>query len=76
MDKREAFQIVLNELWEIPLFRGIYDARNGKEEFMHGVDCVMEAIAYHINDDVGDYMADAFIDNLIASEEWAKVRRA
>ena len=69
MKRKEAFEIVFEELTKCNLFRGTYDAQNGNEHFMHGVGCVMESIAYGISDIVGDNFSDSFTANLIASEK-------
>lgn len=73
MDKRVAFGIVLQELTKCDLFCGKYDAKNGKESYMNGVGCVMEAIAGHVSDEVYEAFSDMFLHNLLASEDKAKV---
>ena len=70
--KKEAFSIVLEELMKCELFKGNYDAKNGNNHFMNGVACVMENIAYHVSDNVGDTFSDMFLNNLILSEEKIK----
>ena len=69
--KEEAFLYVLNELKKCELFVGKYDAKNGNEHFMNGIACVMESIAYHAGEDIGDEFSDEFTRNLIASEDLA-----
>lgn len=69
MTEKEAFEFVLNELKKCGLFTGKYDARNGDEHFMYGVACVMESIAYHVSDDVGDAFSELFTKNMTESEE-------
>ena len=69
MNKKEAFQIVLTELTKNNLFKGIYDAKNGNENFMYGICTVMEAIAYSIDDKTGDSFSELFMNNIIKSEE-------
>lgn len=66
MDKKEAFQIVLDELKKCKLFCGQYDAMNGNEHYMHGVSSVMEVIAYHAGD---EEFEDMFLKNMIKSEK-------
>ena len=75
MERKEAFEIVLNEMKECPLFMGKYDAEHGSDKYMHGVAVVMEYIAYKISDEVGDEFSDTFLNNMIASEEYAKELR-
>lgn len=72
MTEKEVFKLVLDELKKCELFTGKYDARNGDEHFMNGIATVMESIAYHAGDDVGDAFSDLFTKNLIESEEKIK----
>lgn len=69
--KKIAFQITLDELSEIDLFRGIYDAKNGKDDFMYGISTVMECIAYKCSEEIGDAFSDMFMQNMATSEERA-----
>lgn len=73
MSKEEAFTIVYNELIKIPMFRGIYDAKNGSIDFMNGVACVMEEIAYSISNDIGEGYAIVSTHNMVQSEKKAGV---
>ena len=68
MDKRLAYLTVFEDLINIPLFKGIYNAKNGKEIYMYGINAVMEYIAYNIDENFGDTFSEIFINNLIASE--------
>lgn len=70
MDKREAFDIVFHELIKIPMFTGVYDAKNGKEDYMYGIQVVMERIAYELDDNefLLDSFSDFFTHNMIISE--------
>ena len=72
MTKTKAFQIVLDELKKIPMFTGVYDAKNRDFSFMHGIWIVMEQIAYTISDEVGEDFDSMYIDNLRESERKAK----
>lgn len=48
MNKEEAYKIVFDDLTReggCDLFRGIYDAKNGKDSYMNGISLVMEYIA-------------------------------
>ena len=68
---REAYRIVLNDILynRCGMFVGNYDAKNGSAEFMHGIETVMEYIAYSISDEQGDNFSNLFIKNMIASEQ-------
>ena len=67
MDKKEAYEIVYNDLIAANLFRGIYDARHGNISFMNGIACVMEVIA----DSAGklEEFDNIFYKNLAESEK-------
>ena len=71
---REAYRIVLNDILNnsCGMFVGNYDAKNGSAEFMHGIEVVMEHIAYSICDEHGDDFSNIFIKNMIASEQKAQ----
>lgn len=56
-------KVFLN-LCECGLFVGKYDAEHGNEHFMHGVNTVMENLAYMISDRVGNAFSDAFARNM------------
>ena len=69
-NKKEAYQIVLDDLMLCDLFRGRYDAKHGaSEHYMYGICTVMEAIACRISEKTGDAFSDIFILNMIKSEE-------
>ena len=73
MSEEEAFTIVYNELIKIPMFRGIYDAKNGSIDFINGIICVMEEIAYRISDDIATGYEIVSTRNMIQSEKKAGV---
>lgn len=59
------YKIVLEDLRQVPLFAGKYDAKNGSEHFMFGILTVMEYIA----DKAGNKeYTDMFIDNMNKSK--------
>lgn len=63
------FKIVLDDLKQVELFMGKYDAKNGNEHYMFGISTVMEYIAYKAGDDMFE---DVFMYNMIASEKKAE----
>lgn len=71
---KDAYRIVLNDMMnsECGLLVGKYDAKNGDEKFMHGIDVVMEWIAYRASEKQGEEFSAMFFDNMIESQE--KVR--
>jgi len=68
--KKWIYRFVLKELVRVPMFRGIYDAKHGKKEFMQGIFTVMEYICYRAGK---EEFANEFIDNMIGSEKKADV---
>lgn len=70
---QDAYRIVLNDMLNsgCGLFVGEYDARNGNEQFMHGISTVMEWIAYKVSEEDYNEFNDLFIKNLIKSEQKA-----
>ena len=64
MRKKKAFKIVYNELVnQCRLFTGMYDARNGDDKFMYGIETVMEVIASKVSDRTWDEFLDMFTNN-------------
>lgn len=68
MDKSEAYKIVFDDLKKCDLLMGLYDARNGSENFMHGIWTVMEMIAYEVSDDMCNEFDITFARNMTKSE--------
>lgn len=69
----KAYKLVLNDMFyneenSPSLFRGIYDAKHGKQIYMYGISTVIEFIAYKISYEEGDKVSDIFINNMIQSE--------
>lgn len=68
---KEAYRIVFNDMMNsgCGLLIGKYDAKNGDEKFMHGIDTVMEWIAYKISEAQGDDFSELFMKNMIESQK-------
>lgn len=66
MSKEELRALVL-EMMECPLFRGVYDAKHGKESFMYGISTVMEYLAAKVGEDFYQEVSDIFIKNMLRS---------
>lgn len=64
--KKKHFRTVLNRLSSIPLFRGIYNAKNGDDTYIYGIAAVMDLIAYEAGRD--DFQ-DIFVQNILKSKE-------
>ena len=71
---QDAYRVVFNDILNsgCGLMVGEYDAKNGNEQFMHGINTVMEWIAYRVSDADGDAFSDLFVKNLIKSEQIAQ----
>ena len=72
-NEKEMLKGIIEEIREISMFNGIYDAKNGKEDFMYGIETVMEYLAYRVSDEYGDSFSDTFVKNLIFSEQVKEV---
>ncbi len=70
IEKRALGKAFMN-LCECGLFVGKYDAKNGNEHFMYGVNTVMESLAYMISEKVGDTYNETFFKNLVNSRKKA-----
>lgn len=68
MDRVEAYKTVFDDLMKIRLFRGIYDAKNGKEDFMYGILTVIEFIAKGISGETQDTFVKQFYKEMERSE--------
>ena len=59
MTKKEAYKIVFEDLINIPLYRGKYDAKFGNQNYMYGIKSVMETISFGAEPDNG-YIYESF----------------
>lgn len=64
---KEAWIYVYTQLKECPMFCGRYDATNGNMHFMHGIQTIMEQIAW--NAGCYDEFANMFAENIQVSEK-------
>lgn len=72
MDKKRAYAIVLFDLMECGLCVGKCDWSERSTGFMHGIETVMEQIAYSVSEEVGDAFDDTFVRNLLESQDKAR----
>lgn len=71
-----AYARVLSDLTNMSgIFTGVYDAENGDESFMYGVQTVMETIASGAGDNKLAEFSETFTSNMIQSECNAKVSK-
>jgi len=71
MHKEELRALVL-EMMECPLFRGVYDAKHGKESFMYGISTVMEHLAAKVDENFYQEVSDIFFKNMLRSLDKAR----
>lgn len=70
MDLKQAYQIVFANLCECPMLQGHYDAVNGNEHFMYGIETVMEVIAQHGHDEeFAEHFSEVFAFNMERSKK-------
>lgn len=68
----KTLEELLNEMKQIGVFNGTFDAKNGSWEFMHGVACVMEYLAYQVSEEHGEKFSEEFFKNMEKSIDKAK----
>jgi hypothetical protein len=66
-DEKRVLEKITNQLRTCDLFNGIYDAKNGDEQFMYGIELVMEYLAAHISDEYQAEFCDTFSLNMLKS---------
>lgn len=69
MTREEIIKQLIEEMSECGLFVGKYDAENGSEQFMYGVDTVMEYLAYKVSEEYGDKFCGMFLENMVESKK-------
>ena len=71
---QDAYRIVFNDMMNsgCGLLVGKYDAKNGNEKYMFGVDTVMEWIAYKVSEVQGDNFSELFTKNMVESQKKAR----
>lgn len=70
----KAYKIVFADLMtnSFGLLVGKYDAANGNDTYMHGIELVMETIAIRSSEEDYENFTDLFTRNMIESKEKAK----
>lgn len=71
---QDVYRIVFNDMMNsgCGLLVGKYDAKNGNEKYMFGVDTVMEWIAYKVSEAQGDDFSELFTKNMVESQKKAR----
>ena len=69
MELKKAYQMVFDDLCHSRMFLGFYDAFNGNEQYMGGIETVMEVIAQRsYNEDFAERFSNEFCDNMLRSK--------
>lgn len=71
-NKQKTLKEVLEETRQIGIFNGTFDAKNGSWEFMHGVACVMEFLAYQVSEEYFEELQKEFYKNFEKSLDKVK----
>lgn len=71
-NEKEMLKGIIEEMREIGMFEGKYNAKSEKKDFMYGISTVMECLAYRISEEYGNDFSDTFVQNLIISEQKAQ----
>lgn len=71
-EKMTLVNILDDMLKDNNLLLGIYDAKKGNEDFMYGIMTTIEMFFDLINKDFTYEYANAFIENMIISENFAR----
>ena len=70
--KQKTLKEVLEEMRQIGIFNGTFNAKNGSWEFMHGVACVMEYLAGRVSEEYLEKFSEEFYKNMEKSIDKAK----
>lgn len=71
----KTLEEVLNEMKQIGIFNGTFDAVNGSWEFMHGVACVMAYLAEQVSEEYAIEFNEEFTNNFVISVDKANEKR-
>lgn len=67
--EKEIIKNLLADMSECPLFIGKYDAKNGNEDFMYGIQTVMEFLAFSVSNNFGEEFSKKFTQNMVDSKK-------
>lgn len=71
----KTLEELLNEMKQIGIFNGTFDAVNGSWEFMHGVACVMAYLAEQVSEEYAIEFNKEFTNNFVISVDKANEKR-
>lgn len=66
-NERETLKKIIEEMRKCGLFAGKFDAKNGKVNFMYGIETVMEYLTLLVSEEYHDDFEEEFDENLISS---------
>lgn len=70
-NKQKTLKEVLEEMKQIGIFNGTFDAKHGSWEFMHGVACVMAYLAEQVSEEYAIEFNEEFTNNFVISVDKA-----
>lgn len=68
MTREDMIKDLIEKMSKCGLFIGKYYAKNGNEDFMRGINTVMEYLAYEVSEEYGENFSDMFVKNMIDSK--------
>ena len=68
-EKQTLEKVIKYSMEHNGLFRGDYDAKNGNEDFMHGICTLLGYFSSLVNDNFCEKVEETFVKNMIKSEE-------
>ena len=74
-EKQTLKKVIEYSMENVGLFRGEYDAENGKESFMHGICVVLEYFSDAVDTDFCEKVEGIFIKNIVKSKEKVLTKR-
>lgn len=69
--QKRALKKAIEEVQKCGMMKGVYDAKNGNNDFMWGIEFALLGFAYQISDHYGELIEDEFDKNMIESRERA-----
>ena len=67
-EKQTLKKVIEYSMEHVGLFRGEYDAKNGKEEFMHGICTLLEYLSDLVDYNFYETVGETFVNNMVKSK--------
>lgn len=71
-NEKDVLKKVVDEMKQIGIFNGTFDAKNGSWEFMNGVATVMEYLAFQVSEEYLEKFQEEFSKNFQKSLDKAR----